>query len=139
MSLTTASPAEPQTFVPVPATTLSYFRTRNKIKAFTLIHKEFARGGITQADLAARLGKDETHISRLLAAPGNWTLDTISELLFAISGAEPDYGISYPLKKARRNQRKPATKNDAGDPYYATKSSSAATVSNTRSAASQPR
>ena len=36
--------------------------------------------------LADRLGKDKTRISRLLNGPGNWTLDTVAELLEAMGG-----------------------------------------------------
>lgn len=107
MSHTTVTPSKPQIDERVPDSTIAYFKTRNKLKAFTLVHKEFERSGITKADLAKRLGKGADRISHILAAPGNWTLDTVSELLFAISGAEPTYGLAYPLDKAPRNQRKP--------------------------------
>lgn len=75
--------------------------------AFSLVHKEFERSGISQADLALRTGKGADRICRLLGAPGNWTADTVSDLLFAISGAEVSYGLSYPIDKPPRNQRKP--------------------------------
>lgn len=107
MSRTTATPSKPRPNERVPESTIAYFKTRNKLKAFTLVHKEFERSGITKADLAKRLGKGADRVSHILAAPGNWTLDTVSELLFAISGAEPIYDLAYPLDKPPRNQRKP--------------------------------
>jgi DNA-binding phage protein len=40
--------------------------------------------GISRADIAKTLGYSKSNISQLLAGPGNWTLDTVSNLLFAI-------------------------------------------------------
>lgn len=51
--------------------------------------------------------KDPGHLNRLLNAPGNWTLDTVSDLLFAICGGVPVYSIGYPLDKPERNHTKP--------------------------------
>jgi hypothetical protein len=68
---------------------------------------EFQNSGLSQADLARRLGKRPEIISRLLGAPGNWGLDTVSDLLFAISGAEPDYAVSYPFDVPARNDVQP--------------------------------
>jgi len=44
--------------------------------------------GLTKAALARRLGKSPDRISRLLGAPGNWTIETVSELLLGIAGEE---------------------------------------------------
>lgn len=43
----------------------------------------------------------------MLGGPGNWTLDTYSDLLFAIAGGEAEYGIGYPLDAVPRNQHQP--------------------------------
>ena len=91
----------------VPVTTLEYLRTRNRLRMFDVVQKEFRASGVTQAELAARLGRGADRVCRLLGAPGNWTLDTVSDLLFAISGAEMAYQTSYPLNRPRRNQREP--------------------------------
>jgi hypothetical protein len=72
-----------------------------------LIQKEFEKCGITQADVASRLGKGTDRICHLLSAPGNWTLDTVSDLLFAMSGAEVEYRVAYPLDRPARNMTEP--------------------------------
>jgi Helix-turn-helix len=84
-----------------------YFQARNKYNAYDLVMHEFASSNLSQADLARRLGKGPDQVSRLLSGPGNWTLDTLSDLMFAISGAAPVYGKEYPLSQPRRNQRGP--------------------------------
>jgi len=83
-------------------------QTRNRVRAFNVVHAELEKSGLTKAELADRTGKGADRIAHLLGAPGNWTLDTISSLLFAISGAEIDYRISYPLDQKPRNQTHPS-------------------------------
>jgi len=87
----------------IPLGTLGYFEARNRNRVYDLVLSEFLRSGISQATLARRLGKGTDVICRWLGAPGNWTLDTVSNLLFAISGAEPEYGVSRPLDGPQRN------------------------------------
>jgi hypothetical protein len=87
----------------ISAPTLAYFRARNRRKLHSLVLKEFRDSGITQAELCLRLRKDPATISRMLGAPGNWGLDTASDLLFAIRGGEPSYKVEYPLDKPARN------------------------------------
>jgi hypothetical protein len=86
---------------------LAYFRARNRNNAYHAVIREFQDSGLSQATIARRLDKRPEIISRLLGAPGNWTLDTVSDLLFAISGAEPTYELSYPLEKPARNDTCP--------------------------------
>ena len=89
----------------VPLTTLEYFRARHRRKQHTIVLSEFKRSGITQAELCKRLKKEPAQISRLLGSPTNWSADTYSDLLFAISGAEPIQSVSYPLDMPERNYR----------------------------------
>lgn len=86
----------------------AYMQTRNRMRAFNAVHAELEKSGLTKAELADRTGKGADRIAHLLGAPGNWTLDTISSLLYAISGAEIEYRISYPLDQIPRNQHHPA-------------------------------
>jgi|SRR5208337_59053 len=89
----------------VPKTTFSYLRTRNKRRLYSLVVKEFKKSGLTQAELARRLGRNPDVVCRWLAAPRNWEIDTVSDILFAISGAELSYTVTYPLKAPTRNSR----------------------------------
>ena len=78
--------------------TLGYICMRNRQRQYDLVIREFKISGLTQADLARRLGKSPEVINRLLARPGNWEADTFGELMFAISGAVPAYRATYPLR-----------------------------------------
>ena len=74
-----------------------YFRKRQKNKVFQTILAYFVflakNDGLTKKELAKRLDKEQSQITRWFASPGNWTLDTISDLLFGM-GAEMKYEIS---------------------------------------------
>lgn len=107
ISRTTFALSKPEGREPIPPGVLQYLQTRNRMHLFTLVQKEFDRSGITQAELADRLGKGTDVVCRFFGAPGNWTLDTVSDYLWAISGAEIEYRITYPLEKAARNDTQP--------------------------------
>jgi hypothetical protein len=83
----------------ISAGALSYIATRVKLRAYDLVVRELKASGITQAQLAKRLGKAPEVVSRMLSRPGNWEMKTFSELLFAISGAVPVFSLSYPVKR----------------------------------------
>ena len=107
MSPTVYTPSKPTGSEPVPSGTLAYFQVRNRQRLYELVLGEFLKSGITQADLARRLRKAPEIVCRLLGAPGNWGIDTVSDFLFAISGAEASFEISYPLDGNRRNYPHP--------------------------------
>lgn len=77
--------------------TLAYFRSRFKRRLYDLIIEAFERSGLTQVKLAKRLGLGTDRICRVLGGPGNLTLETVSDILFAMGGAELALAISYPL------------------------------------------
>jgi transcriptional regulator with XRE-family HTH domain len=70
-----------------------YYRRRLKNRIFARLASYFAeeaeRTGITKKDLADRLNKDPSQITRWLSGPSNLTLDTLSDLLLAMD-AEAD-------------------------------------------------
>jgi len=70
-----------------------------------LVLEEFQKSGLSQAALARRLNTRPELISRRLGAPGNWRLDTVSDLLFAISGGEPVKEVGYPLAATPANRQ----------------------------------
>lgn len=76
----------------IPVGKLAYFRARLQDRIYDLIVREFIRkedaGEMTRSNLAQRIKKDPAQISRLLSNPGNWTLDTISDLLLGVCAAE---------------------------------------------------
>ncbi len=81
MSISRASTlSEPAGTDEVAAGTLAYFRARLKQRIYSLAIKEFKKSGLSQADLARRLGKEPAQVSRLLSGPGNLTLETVSDL-----------------------------------------------------------
>jgi hypothetical protein len=81
----------------LPPKALGYFQARLKNRLHQLVLTEFMKlenFGFTKADIARRIHKRPEQITRLLGAPGNWTLDTVSDLLLAMG-----YELSAQVKK----------------------------------------
>lgn len=74
---------------PIPTRTLVYFRRRLRHELHELALRVFSHQsktmGLTRKSMADRLEKDPAQISRWLGAPGNWTLDTFSDLLVGMA------------------------------------------------------
>lgn len=66
---------------------LSYVKSRNRQQAYNMLVQAFRRSGLSQASLAKMVGMPTETISRVFSRPRNVELDTLSKLLFAISGA----------------------------------------------------
>ncbi len=80
----------------IPEDTYDYFQERQKGRLYDKIIRGFwekEKEGFSRAQLARRMNKRPEQITRILAAPGNWTLDTISDLVLAIYGGEIDFQI----------------------------------------------
>ena len=79
--------------------TRAYFQDRLRTRLYDLVIREletYKSRGLTQAQLAIRIGKRTDQISRWLSSPGNLTLDTVSDLLLGIAGAELKMDIERP-------------------------------------------
>ena len=70
--------------------------------------------GLTQKELAARIGRDPAWVSRNLAAPGNWTLRTAGELIQSLEG-EAEIQVA-----ALEDERERRVNYDAYDGYVPT-------------------
>lgn len=87
---------------------LAYLAARAQNKFHDYVLRKFMAAeqseGLTKAELARRIGKRPELITRMLGAPGNWTIDTVARLLAGISGEEL-IPASEPLlgRSARRN------------------------------------
>jgi hypothetical protein len=68
--------------------TLSYLRARTRLRIHSMLLETFDRAGIKQAELARMLDKKPEVVNRVLGEPGNYRLDTLTDFLFAMAGAE---------------------------------------------------
>lgn len=85
---------------------VTYYRRRQQNHVFAALAQLFAdeaeKGGISKKELAEILGKSPSQITRWLAAPSNFELDTISDLLLAM-GAEMDHRIVRFSERSKPN------------------------------------
>jgi transcriptional regulator with XRE-family HTH domain len=77
--------------------TFAYLRAQSQASVYDLVLAELARSGITKATLARRLGLSPAGVSKLLQGPRNWTVDTVTDLLFAISGGMISWSVDRSL------------------------------------------
>lgn len=89
ISLATTALSKPDTDAPISRGKLAYLRARYKGNIHSLVLEEFVKSRVKKATLARRLRMAPAQLTRLLATPSNLTLETLSDLLFAISGTEP--------------------------------------------------
>ncbi len=85
----------------------SYFEQRFRNRIYEAVIKAVEEAAHSnkwkRKDLAVRMGKKPSQVTKWLAGPGNWTLDTVSDLLFAID-AELDFFVTLFAKKTKSNE-----------------------------------
>ena len=83
-SSTTGRSASPA----IAARDIAYARHRLRTRIFEEVLQAFVErhreDGTTKADLAQALGCERSQITRWLSGPGNWTINTISDLMLAL-------------------------------------------------------
>lgn len=90
----------------IPESKRVYFQERFRARVFDFLIKLFLSEqakGLTKAKLARRIGKPPEVVNRLLAAPSNMTMDTISDLLLGIGAKELEMGSSDLLNRTPSN------------------------------------
>jgi transcriptional regulator with XRE-family HTH domain len=91
---------------PIPKREIFYYRQRMKNRVFAELASFFANEAaahqLTKREIAYRLQCDPALITRWLSAPGNVTLETISDLLLALN-AEMDTNIVRFADRAKPN------------------------------------
>ena len=74
---------------PISLRTRAYYRRRLQNRIHRLVSQAFKQQqrdkGLTQKTLAARIDSDKAQLNRWLGIPGNWTLNTISDLLLGMA------------------------------------------------------
>lgn len=90
---------------PIPLGVRAYIGQRAKNSFYDYVMDKFYASGLTQAQLARKIERNAGQINRMLAGPGNWTIETAAELIAAISGEElQPHSVSF-KGRAKRNHR----------------------------------
>lgn len=105
MSQNTSILAKPIGDEKISKRSIGYASESAREELFDLVLRNCVESGVTKATLARRLDKDPAQVSRLLGAPGNWTIDTVAELLFAIDGSLLRASSFQPLDEPTANMR----------------------------------
>jgi hypothetical protein len=103
----------------IPQAKLAYFRERLRNRIHQFILREFMarqQEGMTQADVARVLDRRPEQINRWLGSPGNWELDSISDLMLAVSKSELDFKAEPLEGLAARNYRSPESDKPSTSP-----------------------
>jgi hypothetical protein len=124
---------------PIPAQTLRYFRRILQNRLHELVLQVFidqqANVGLSQKQLAGRLGKEPAQINRWLHTAGNWEFDTLSDLLLAMKVDLNDPAVT-PIAELIR-QANPGVAAKRSGVVHKNKSSSRRMKKKTRRASAQ--
>jgi hypothetical protein len=87
-----------------------YYRQRTRNKVWEAVIKALDRAydlhGTKRKDIAQFLGVPASQVSRWLAGPSNWEIDTVSDLLLA-AGAEMDFNPARFEERMPQNEYHP--------------------------------
>lgn len=78
--------AKPQGDERIPDWMLRAVRARRRQVYHSMVLAEFEKSGITQAELARRIGRSPRRVNQWLSNPSNWESDTVADLLFGATG-----------------------------------------------------
>ena len=96
---------------PLTAGDKAYARTFTRLQVaaavWTLWKRRSQEKGWDQQWLADRLGRDKSRVSRLLNSPGNWTMDTVADLIEAMGARLCDIEL-VPYEEIVDAPRRPA-------------------------------
>ena len=106
-SLKRRSLSKPQRDTKIHPFDLGHVRTRNKNKAHSLLLELFKESGLSKAEIAKMLDKKPEQITRWLGGPGNLTLDTLSDFIFAMKGDFFVVDCKDELSRAKSNRHSP--------------------------------
>lgn len=67
--------------------------------------------GIRKKDIADRINSNPSQVSRWLSGPSNWTIDSVSDVLWAVGG-ELDFNFVCFADRAKQNRSHPINEID---------------------------
>ena len=101
----------------ISAGALAYIGQRAKNSYYHFVMSKFRECDMTQAKLARKIGKNPAQMNRILASPGNWTIETIAVLLAGICSEEvTPSSTPFAGRRPRNGRTHDMTKDDAPKP-----------------------